>query len=40
MVMHACGDKRWGKPETCVSSAAPCARPQQLVRATRIEHLT
>jgi hypothetical protein len=24
MVMHACGDKRWGKQETCVSAVAPC----------------
>jgi hypothetical protein len=38
MVMHACSDERWGKPETCVSAAAPCAvadtlsAPQQITR--------
>jgi hypothetical protein len=36
MVMDACGDKRWGNAETCVSRVAPCVRrAQQLVRLMR-----
>jgi hypothetical protein len=49
MVMHACDDRRWSKPETCVSSVAPCvaactlSAPQQFVRIGRVSrapHLT